>query len=170
MLRKLGSYLTYKASKQIYKQVISPIIDYAGILLIACNKDRKSDLQTIQNDALRFCGKNKGSYRITLNDLHKKANLASLEQRRCVQLLILMYKMSKNVENRKIYARNTRQQNKFEFKMNSKIGTKYQNSPFYKGCKLWDKFSQEIQFCDSLSLFKHEIRPLYKIFYNNLYV
>ena len=48
---------------------------------------------------------------------------------------ILMYKMSKNVENRKIYARNTRQQNKFEFKMDGKIGTKYQNSPFYKGCK-----------------------------------
>ena len=68
MLRKLGSYLTHKASIQMYKQVILPIIDYAGFLLIASNKDRKSDLQTMQNDALRFCGISKRSDRITLND------------------------------------------------------------------------------------------------------
>ena len=30
MLHKLGKYLTYKASLQIYKQVILPILDYAG--------------------------------------------------------------------------------------------------------------------------------------------
>ena len=29
MLRKIGKYLTYKASCQIYKQVILPILDYA---------------------------------------------------------------------------------------------------------------------------------------------
>ena len=104
MLRKLGSYLTYKASVQIYKQAILPVIDYAGFVLIACNKDKKGDLQIIQNDALRFCSKNKRSDKISLNELHKKANLLSLEQRRCIQLLSLMYKLSKNVENRKVYA------------------------------------------------------------------
>ena len=51
---------------------------------------------------------------------------------------MLMYKLSKNVENIKVYARNTRQQIKFEFKVDSRIGTKYQNSPFYKGCKLYN--------------------------------
>ena len=131
--------------------MILPITDYAGFILIACNKSKKSDLQPIQNDALRFCSKNKRSDRISLVELHKKANLASLEQRRCIQLLTLMYKMSKNESNRKIHIRNTRQQNKFEFKQDTRIGTKYQNSPFYKGCKLWDKLTREIQFCDSIT-------------------
>ena len=106
MLRKIGRYLTYKALSLIYKQVILPIIDYAGFLLIACNNDRKGDMQVMQNDALRFCNKSRRADRITLVEMHKKANLSSLEQRRCIQLLTLMYKMSKDDSNRKIEARN----------------------------------------------------------------
>ena len=74
-----------------------------------------------------------------------------------------MFKLSKNVENRKEYARNTRQQIKFEFKIDSKIGTKYQNSPFYKGCKLWDSLTPETQLLDSMALFKQDIKGKYLI-------
>ena len=42
MLRKMRKHLTY-------------IFDYSGFLLLACNKDKKMDLQIIQNDALHFC-------------------------------------------------------------------------------------------------------------------
>ena len=146
MLLKIGHYLTYKAAVQIYKQLILPIIDYAGFILIACNKNKKGCFKTIQNDALRFCSKNKRSDRISLGELHKNANLSSLEQRRCIQLLTLMYKLSKDESNRKLYIRNTRQQDKFEFKQDTKIGTKYQNSPFYKGCKLWEIYHVEYNF------------------------
>ena len=138
MLRKLRKYLTQHAALQIYKQLILPIFYYAGFLLIACTRDKKRDLQVIQNDVLRFYNNNKREDKVLLNVMHKNANLISLEQRRCKQILSLMYKLSKNPENRKIGNRNTRQQEKYIFKTDSKIGTKYSNSPYYKGTKMWD--------------------------------
>ena len=74
--------------------------------------------------------------------MHNKAKLISLEQRRCEQVLSLMYKLSKNVEYRKIGNRNRRQNNKCVFKTDTKIGTKYAMSPFYKGTKLWDTLNR----------------------------
>ena len=81
-----------------------------------------------------------------------------------------MYKISKIVSNRKKGVRNTRQQAKFEFELDHKIGTKYSNSPFYKGSKLWDKLTKEIQFLESEVLFKQSIKTSYKVFDNNFIV
>ena len=52
-----------------------------------------------------------------LEEMHNKARLVSLEQRRCKQLLSLMYK---NEENTKFGARNTRQN---VFRIDARIGT-----------------------------------------------
>ena len=103
-------------------------------LLLACNKDKKGDFQVLQNDALRFCNESHLNDRVALKILHNKANLVSLEQRRCVQLLSLMYKMSKSNNNRAEGTRVTRQQKKYVFPIDSEIGTKYSHSPSYKGC------------------------------------
>ena len=68
-----------------------PIFDYSVFLLIAANNGVKHDLQIMQNDALHFC---KG---ITLLDmiyipiLHNSVKLLSLEQRRQIKVLKLMY-------------------------------------------------------------------------------
>ena len=96
MLKNLCKYITYKSAVQIYKQTIMPILDYAGFLLLACNKDKKYDLQVIQNDVLRFCENKRLEDRFSIEVLHKNAKLITLEQRRCKQLLSLLYKMSKD--------------------------------------------------------------------------
>ena len=57
-----------------------------------------------------------------------------------------------------------------KFKQDTKIGTKYQNSPFYKGCKLWEKLTREIQFCDSITLFKQHVKIMYNVFETDFYV
>ena len=108
MLRKLRKCLNYKAALQIYKQTILPIIDYPGFTLLACNKDRMADLQIIQNDVLRFCENVCLEDRISIEKLHRKANLSSLEQRRTVQILTIMYKLSRYPSNIVVPARNTR--------------------------------------------------------------
>ena len=56
-LRKLRPYITEKSAVPvaIYKQTILPVFDYAGFMLISCNKSDRKDLQVIQNDALRTC-------------------------------------------------------------------------------------------------------------------
>ena len=93
---------------------------------MACNKDKKGDFQVLQNDALRFCNKNRINDRVSLEILHSKANLVSLEQRKCIQLLSLMFKASKNNDNRTIGVRATRQQDNINmyFEWIKKIGTR----------------------------------------------
>ena len=170
MLKKLRIYLIYKSSIQIYKQTIMPIFDYAGFLLLACTKDKKSDFQIVQNDVLRFCENKRLKDKIPIDTMHKKANLVSLEQRRCKQLLSIMYKMSRDPVNIVVPSRNTRMHQKLVFRRDSKIGTKYVNSPFYKGTKLWNSLPKEIQDSDSIYLFKNEIRKIYKDYVNDFNV
>ena len=138
--------------------------------MISCNKSRKEDFQIMQNDALRFCKNTSLNDRISLVKLHEKANLASLEQRRYIQLLTLMYKNSKKEGNRIIGARATRQQEKYVFRTDNKIGTKYSNSPYYKGSKLWNVLDKDVQFSDSIFLFKQHVKKMYKKYIDDFIV
>ena len=81
-LRKLRYHITEKTSLSIYKQTILPIFDYAGFMLVSCYKSDRSDLQVIQNDALRTCYNVKRRDRLSISKMHKSSNLLSLEQRR----------------------------------------------------------------------------------------
>ena len=69
---------------------------------VACNKNKKSDLQVIQNKVLRYCENKKTEDRITLEELHKNAKILSLEQCHAKQLLSLMNRMSKSANNQVI--------------------------------------------------------------------
>ena len=51
---------------------------------MACNKTDREDIQV---NALRNCLNYRLSDRVSLVDIHKSANLVSLEQRQCIQLL-----------------------------------------------------------------------------------
>ena len=169
-MRKIRRYVTYHVALQIYKQLVLPSFDYAGFLLIACNKEKKHDLQVMLNDVVRFCNNNRREDRVMLKDRHKKAKLVSLEQRRCNQVLLLMYTPSKDDFNRNVCARITRQQDKYIFRTDSKIGTKYATRPYYKGTKLWNVLTREIQFSESIYIFKTQIRYYYNVFDQYFYV
>ena len=116
----------------------------------------------MQNDLLRFAKNARIKDMISRNELHKEAKLLSLEQRREKQLLILMYKLTQKGMCRKVTNRPTRQQEKCVFKTDTKIGKKYEKSPYYIGTKLWDKLPNETQFVDTVFEFKDRILPLYK--------
>ena len=94
MLRKIRKYIDNHTAMCIYKQTILPILDYSGFLLISMTKAQKNELQTMQNDVLRFAKNVRLVDRISRKDLHKEANLLSLEQRREKQLYSLMYKLA----------------------------------------------------------------------------
>ena len=85
----------------------------------------------MQNDVLRFVKNVRITDRISRVELHNEAKLLSLEQRREKQLLILMYKLAQKGLLRKIAVRATRQQEKYIFKTDTKIGKKYEKFPFY---------------------------------------
>ena len=84
ILYKIRKYMTTSSALAIYKQMILPLFDYSGFLLIACNKSDREDLQIIQNNALRNCLELRLNDRISLVEIHRRAKLCSLEQRRCI--------------------------------------------------------------------------------------
>ena len=55
MLRKIRRYITQVAAINIYNQMILPLFDYSGFLLLSCNIGYKRELQRIQNNCLRIC-------------------------------------------------------------------------------------------------------------------
>ena len=157
LLRKIRKYIDYNTAVSIYKQTILPIFDYSGFLLMSLTKGQQSELQTMQNDVLRFAKNVRIKDMVSRIDLHKEANILSLCQRREKQLLTLMYKLSQKGILRKVTDRATRQQEKYVFKTDSKIGKKYEKSPYYQGT-----LPKETQFAENIFDFKKRIIPLYK--------
>ena len=85
-----------------------------------------------------------------------------------IHLLMLMYIYSKEEDVHVTHERNTRSAIKFVFKTESKIGTKYENSPFYNGTKLWNSLNSEIQFSDNKWVFKSHISKMFKCYKSDL--
>ena len=116
-LRKLKHYITERCALAIYKQTILPVFDYAGFLLILCNKSDRNDLQVIQNDALLTCYNVKQRDKLSISNMHKRPHLLSLEQRRTFQRLRLMYLHKSNPQNVRILPRQTRAADRDQFKV-----------------------------------------------------
>ena len=138
-------------------------------MLLSLGVGDKKDVQIMQNDALRFCYNIQLSDRVNIEDLHTRAKLSSLDQRRIRQLLGLQYLLYKKNTDRHVIQANTRSQQKFVFKVDPKIGKKYERSPFYLGTRLWDKLQKNIQESENVYLLGNKINRLYK-YYNVKYV
>ena len=155
--------MTTDSALAVYKQMILPLLDYSGFLLISCNKTDREDLQTIQNNALRCCLGLRLNDRITLVEIHRRANLVSLEQRQCIQLLSLLYVHGNmNPEVISVPTRNTRAATRTKFKTVKYENAKYRDSPYYKAAKLWDTLPHNI--IDTGSLV--ELKKLLKSFFS----
>ena len=163
-LVKIRKYITTNCALSIYKQTIFPLFDYAGFLLISCNKSDRGDLQVIQNNVLRTCYNVRLMDRLSLFDMHREACLVSLEQRRKTQLLGLMY-IYKNFHNvERTFERNTRQGNRYHFITDAYQSGKYQRSPYYKGTLLWDSLPADIIILPTLLEFKVRLKRLFSPF------
>ena len=167
-LRKLRRYITEKCALAIYKQTILPVFDYVGFMLISCTKSDRSDLQVIQNDALRTCYNVRRRDRLSVSIMHNSANLLSLEQRRTFQLLSLMYLHKNDVINLRIPIRNTRGADRDRFIVERYNCLKYKHSSFYKGAELWDKLPVDIASSNTLFEFKKKLVTRYNTYVDSL--
>ena len=146
ILHKIRRYIDIPSALAIYKQMILPLFDYSVFLLLSCPKTNREDLQVIQNNALRLCLDIRLNDRITLIDIHNRANLIGLEQRRCIQLLSLSFLHGEsNVNVFEIPARNTRAAEIRKYKTEIYKNSKYKNSPYYKAAKLWDTLPRNMR-------------------------
>ena len=159
--------MTTDSALAIYKQMILPLFDYSGFLLISCYKTDREDLQVIHNNALRLCLGIRLTDHISLVEIHRMANLVGLEQRRCIQLLSLLY--THGVNNPDVYhipPRNTRAGNRRKFRTMKYENIKYCDSPYYKVSKLWDTLPPNIMDSGTLiELKKKHFSPLQDVYF-----
>ena len=108
----------------------------------------------MQNDALRTCFNVKRRDKFPVSKMHEKVKLLSLELKRTLQLLHLMYIHKDNVNNMRVMPRNTRAAQRDNFYVARYNNVKYKNSLFYKGVELWNLLPIDITASESLFQFK----------------
>ena len=86
------------------------------------------------------------------------------EQRMRVQLLWLMYMLSKDVSFLKVPNRITRRVDRIVFNVPNRILSVYERSPYYVGTKLWDDLPNHVQELDNVFAFKKEIRRRHRTY------
>ena len=122
----------------------------------------RQDLQRLQNNALRICFNIRLRDRVTIVQMHHRAKLLSLEQRRQKQLLNLLFIYKTRQDNiRRVHGRNTRAANVYSFTCERYNNVKYRNSPFYKGAILWDNLPVYIKQCTTILQFKNSLKTVY---------
>ena len=82
---------------------------------------------------------------ITINRLHYEMKLVSLEQRRQMQCLNLMFRLSKKETYVQKPNVNTRGNVKIKFRLMNKCTSKYLGSPLYRGSAPWDNLDKNVQ-------------------------
>ena len=125
MLRKIRRHITKFAAISLYKQMILPLFDYSGVLLLSCNLGQKRELQHTQNSCIRTCLLYNRIEHITIDRLHTEMRIMSIEQRRQFQCLNLMYNLSRNLMYLTECDVNTRGNLKIKFRLMKKCSGKY---------------------------------------------
>ena len=109
----------------------------------------------------RLCYNVQNPRDISVLDLHSRANLDLLSSRREMQLLGLMYDISKDPSYVLPLRANTRQADRITFTTEIVKCDTYQKSPFYIGTGLWNKLPADVQKKQSRAEFKTCVRKLY---------
>ena len=94
-----------------------------------------------QNDALRICTRVRLNDHVRIEDLYDRCKIISLERRRHIQLLLLMYRKSKDITMHKVFVRESRQ---IVFKTDTSEGTLYKRRSFFIETKHWDTLSIDV--------------------------
>ena len=115
-------------------------------------------VQMPQSYALRTCYNVHRRDRLSVKNLHSQAKLLSLDQRRQIQLLTLMYIHKHNVNPFRVNARHTRGVDRYRFHTERCNNNKYKNSPYYRGSKMWDLLLKSTTDCDTLFEFKMVVK------------
>ena len=114
------------------------------------------DLQTLQIQAFPVCYNYvRLRNRVSIKNMHVRAKLLSLEQRRQRQILVMMfiYKQPHNDIHR-VYNRRTQSAEVYAFVEERYNCVKYRNSPYYIGSILWESLPLIVHTSETLIEFK----------------
>ena len=101
--------------------------------------------------------------------MHVRANSLSLEQRRRVQLLCLMYIFKgRHLNVRRVHNLRTRAADVFSFTKERYDCIKYKSSAYYKGSLLWDDLPYVAKRSITLLEFKKHLKTVYNTYNDSM--
>ena len=162
LLRRTNNYLTEKSSLMVYKLFILPLMEYGNILYMkSCNK-LLDKLQRIQNQCLNICLNQ--DIRSSTAEIHKKANLNYLNERRQKQLLKTMYSRSKNskYQDENNYNVKTRSNTVSKLHVPKFKNAQAKKSILFHGSSTWNDLPYNLKKIEVKNLFSYKIDKLYK--------
>ena len=148
--------MSEKTAAYIYKATILPIIDYSDVIYGLMTKQQEDKLQRIQNRALRavFLGKV-----MSVDEMHEKAKVQHLEQRREIHLLSLMFGRSFQTEYASNINRRTRQSQGRTLDVPQPRTNKLKKAPVYNGSVKWNSLPLWVRDTNSLVVVKNMCAP-----------
>ena len=164
MFSKIRKFITTHAAIMIYKQTITPYLDYASFLMDSAHMYTLSSLDKIHKRCMRLIEyKSKKDREKDITTLMRTYRIQSIRKRRKVQLLSFMYHESRTMSNLNTDRpeRILRSRNKVKFKEKFTRKTAVLNSPLYRGFALWNMLHEEVQTSISLPVFKRRIRDIF---------
>ena len=156
--RLVRSSLTMSATIQVLKSMFLSVLDYGNVFLTGINKNSLSDLQKLQNDAIRCCLKIKQPRDVHVVDIHEHLDVHMLEHRRIVQLLTCVKKgvtsdFLPHIDIENAVLRNQGLKINLPIPRNDLI----KKSPYYWGSIIWNRLPLEVKTIDDLLLFKKTV-------------
>ena len=123
----------------------------------------------LQNKALRICYNVRLRDMVSLEYMHTRANLRSLDQRRQKQVLFLLFiYKNRHVDAHRIYARNTRAADVYSSVRERYHNVKYKNSPYYKGSLSWETLPVVTRCCQNIIDYKNSLKRIYTRYDGNI--
>ena len=162
LLKRTNIYLTEKSSLMVYKSFILPLLEYGNILYMkSCNK-LLDKLQRMQNQCLKVCLNQ--DIRSSTAEIHKKANLNYLNERRQKQLIKTMYSRSKNPKylDPNDYEVKTRSNTVSKLYVPKFKNSQAKKSILFHGSVSWNDLPYDLKKIEFKNLFSFKIDNLYK--------
>ena len=159
-LAKIRCYLTTYAALLIYKTTILPLLDYADYIYNPETKYAENKLQLLQNKALRIVYKVQlGRDRDTRsNELHSRANIIHLKDRRKQHLLHYAFDLAQNPGNRDMRPIRTRLHDGIRLLIPKPRQTIFYSSLRYRATQAWNSLDASITLMGGKLDFKSSIR------------
>ena len=141
LLNKIMQNLNVYTSISLYKTMILPYTEYGDVIIDAANDKQLNKLQKIQNHCLRICLQ--ANPRTNLIEVHSRAKLNYLADRRYSHLLNIMFRRKSNpvyLDDRQIA---TRLHRGSLFKVEHPKNNTFTRSVQYRGSVAWNSLGVE---------------------------
>ena len=159
LLCRIRHMLTVKAALDVTKTMLCSIIDYGNIFLSSCIENDRTDIQTLQNHALRCCHNVYDHRTEHIAHLHDISNVKTVNTRRKRQILTCIWQNIQNnvLELLCLYVIPVLQE-VLEYIFQSQVPNFLKNQyTIYFGATLWNQLPVDIRLHDNIDDFKTDL-------------